>query len=75
MSKRLEIGAQADTCASWGSLFMALRGSIAQVQSHPSGVIGIVTPGGGLMKSEALKRVRNPGIGTYSEPEPRGDRC
>jgi hypothetical protein len=40
---------------------------IALVQSHPSGVIGIVTPGGGLMKSEALKKVRNPGIRTYSK--------
>ncbi|NBC66810.1 MAG: hypothetical protein GVY07_14285 [Bacteroidetes bacterium] len=41
---------------------------IAPVQSHPSGVIGIVTPGEGLMKSGALKRVRNPGITTYSKP-------
>jgi hypothetical protein len=32
-------------------------------------VIDIVTPGGGLMKSEALKRVRNPGIGKDSNPE------
>jgi len=32
-------------------------------------VVGIVTPGGGHMKSEALKRVRNPGIETYSKPD------
>ncbi|NBC05263.1 MAG: hypothetical protein GVY20_16385 [Bacteroidetes bacterium] len=31
-------------------------------------MIDIVTPGGGLMKSGALKKDRNPGIGTYSKP-------
>ncbi|NBC66809.1 MAG: hypothetical protein GVY07_14280 [Bacteroidetes bacterium] len=41
---------------------------IAPVQSHPGGVVHVVTPGGGLMKSGALKRVRNPGITTYSKP-------
>jgi hypothetical protein len=51
------------------SVFMAMRGSIAPVQSHPSGVIDIGTPGGVLMKSEALKRGRNPGIKKDFKPD------
>ena len=51
------------------SVFMAMRGSIAPVQSHPSGVIDIVTPGGGHMKSGALKRGRNPGIKKDFKPD------
>jgi hypothetical protein len=47
---------------------MAERGSIAPVQSQPGGVVHLGTPGGGLMKSKALKRVRNPGDRSILQP-------
>ncbi|MCG2591047.1 hypothetical protein, partial [Rhodohalobacter sulfatireducens] len=35
----------------------------------PAGLNGIVTPGGGLMKSGALKRGSNPGMGRLSKTD------